>query len=66
MVKAFMQTAVVLLLGAALAGCTNTEVKMRHENPLDRIFDSGPSRSYRRRKSLWQYIAYLVECVPFD
>jgi hypothetical protein len=44
MVKAFMQTAVVLLLGAALAGCTNTEVKMRHENPLDRIFDSGNFR----------------------
>jgi hypothetical protein len=25
-------------------GCTNTEVKMRHENPLDRIFDSGNFR----------------------
>ena len=24
--------------------CTNTEVKMRHENPLDRIFDSGNFR----------------------
>jgi len=27
-----------------LVGCTNTEVKMRHENPLDRIFDSGNFR----------------------
>lgn len=44
MVRAFMQTAGVLLLGAVLAGCSNTEVKMRHENPLDRIFDSGNFR----------------------
>ncbi len=26
------------------AGCAITEVPMRHENPLDRIYDSGPFR----------------------
>lgn len=39
----------ILRIGAALiitaaSACTNTEVKMRHENPLDRIFDSGNFR----------------------
>lgn len=27
-----------------LAGCTGTEMRMAHENPLDRIFDSGSFR----------------------
>jgi hypothetical protein len=37
---------IFIVAGSAIlvAGCTNTEVKMRHENPLDRIFDSGNFR----------------------
>lgn len=37
---------IYLVVGSAILvlGCTNTEIKMRHENPLDRIFDSGNFR----------------------
>lgn len=34
----------VAAIAVSLFACDNTEVKMRHENPLDRIFDSGNFR----------------------
>ncbi len=44
MVSRVLQICLVLFTLAVGVGCTNTEVKMRHENPLDRIFDSGNFR----------------------
>lgn len=44
MVMCSMRRLLVAAMVVSLFACDNTEVKMRHENPLDRIFDSGNFR----------------------
>lgn len=39
-----VRLALLTALGATLAGCAITEVPLGHDNPLDRIYDSGQFR----------------------
>lgn len=39
-----VRAGLVIFTAAVISGCTMTEMKMAHDNPLDRIFDSGAFR----------------------
>ena len=39
-----VRVGLAIFTAAVISGCTITEMKMAHDNPLDRIFDSGSFR----------------------